>query len=98
MGLRRSNCSSCGSRNLRFSHFRTLDLIWLAMARLPVRCRSCRHRLRLNFVSAIHLHRQRRVASEYHRQKARGNQAIPAQPANELLVKQRAAELLPNRT
>jgi uncharacterized Zn-finger protein len=57
MALHRSKCFSCGSSNLRLAHPRVMlyDMVWLALLRLPVRCRYCRERFYLNIVSAIKL-------------------------------------------
>jgi hypothetical protein len=55
MAMRRSKCFSCGSSNLRLSHFRLMlfDVFGLAVLRLPVRCRYCRERFHLNVLSAM---------------------------------------------
>jgi hypothetical protein len=92
VSLQRLKCFSCGSSNLRFSHFRLSDAFWLALAKLPVRCRYCRERFRLNLLSAIQLHRERRATNEGRRGKAGRNQPPNAHRLDVLMVQQRAIE------
>jgi len=44
------HCHVCGSRNLRPSHFQLMDLAYLLILRLPVRCRSCRVRFHVSIL------------------------------------------------
>jgi hypothetical protein len=90
VGSPRTKCSCCGSTNLRLSHFRLYDLIWLAMAKLPVRCRYCRERLHWNLVAALQLKREKRAASEMLRERARRRAPEPAQALHVLVAQEQA--------
>lgn len=48
-------CRRCGSKKLRLSHFYFHDLIRMVFLRYPLRCRDCRARYYVGFLTAFRL-------------------------------------------
>ena len=56
-----AHCHVCGSRNLRPSHFQIVDLAFLLVLHVPVRCRTCRKRFHVSLFSIGKIRRDAEV-------------------------------------
>jgi hypothetical protein len=61
------------------------DILWLALLRLPVRCRYCRERYYLNFFSALKLRSRRAVRNIF---TAKNSGSAPQKPLEILIPRE----------
>ena len=55
-------CPNCWSSEIRSSHFRFVDLAWLVMLKLPLRCEECQQRFHASLFFMAKKNRELKLA------------------------------------